>query len=124
LNSNIRGTIALGRANGVTGNEFFFNTINNTFLDSPLSGGPFTVFGVIGAKGLKVIDAINASHRLNEQAKLNPYNVLADNVPVRGITVTGETEQTGGTTTQAVNPLTNYVVISRVAMLMKVVALS
>jgi len=60
-NSNVQGTIAMGRADNDTNsntNQWFFNTQDNTVLDT-LNGG-YTVFGaILDSESLNTITAIN-----------------------------------------------------------------
>lgn len=59
-NSNVRGTVAMAKSgvgNSSTTNQFFFNLVDNSFLDAQ----QFTVFAELyGASSLAVADAINA----------------------------------------------------------------
>jgi len=132
-NSNVRGTIAFALSNGpdTADNEFFFNTVTNTMLDDTSDGGPFTVFGrIANSKGLAVLDAINALHRIDLSA--NPPKGLGgtgtdvSNIPVTpGVTVSGETSMQGGTAlTTPFNTFADLVYISRVSVLSKLVAFS
>jgi cyclophilin family peptidyl-prolyl cis-trans isomerase len=105
-------------------NEFFFNLANNTGLDSHLNGGgPFTVFGkVTNSRSMAVLNAINGLDRLNlNQSAIGQLATDVGNVPVLpNVTVTGETSSLGGSTNQTINPIKNFVVIQRVALLMVV----
>jgi cyclophilin family peptidyl-prolyl cis-trans isomerase len=59
--SNLRGTIAMARTSlpDSATSQFYFNTINNTFLDFASSASPgYAVFGSV-VNGLSVIDAMN-----------------------------------------------------------------
>jgi cyclophilin family peptidyl-prolyl cis-trans isomerase len=59
--SNLRGTIAMARTSlpDSATSQFYFNTINNTFLDYTSSASPgYAVFGSV-VNGLSVIDAMN-----------------------------------------------------------------
>ena len=62
--SNLRGTIAMARTDVFDSatSQFFFNSVNNTFLDYASSASPgYAVFGrVVGATDLVTIDAISA----------------------------------------------------------------
>jgi cyclophilin family peptidyl-prolyl cis-trans isomerase len=133
-NSNLRGTLGFYLNGGpdTADNELYFNVKNNTStangglnLDDASSGsGPFTVLGKIAnSKGLKVLDAINALHRLDLSGPLQGTGSSANNVPVRpSVTVTDETAAKGGTTTKTLNTFKDLVVYSRVSVLSKVVA--
>ncbi|HVT81434.1 MAG TPA: peptidylprolyl isomerase, partial [Phycisphaerae bacterium] len=135
-NSNLRGTLAYALSNGpdTADNELFFNVKNNngtappsgtnTNLDDSSNGGPFTVLGKItNSKGLAVMDAINALHRLDLSTPLQGAGSSVSNVPVKStVTVTGENPLSGGTTTKTLNTFKDLVVYSRVSVLSKVVA--
>ncbi|MFM8769480.1 MAG: peptidylprolyl isomerase [Rubrivivax sp.] len=59
--SNLRGTIAMARTSlpDSATSQFYFNTVNNTFLDYASSSSPgYAVFGSV-VEGLGVIDAMN-----------------------------------------------------------------
>jgi len=59
--SNLRGTIAMARTGlpDSATSQFYFNTVNNTFLDYASSSSPgYAVFGSV-VSGLSVIDAMN-----------------------------------------------------------------
>jgi cyclophilin family peptidyl-prolyl cis-trans isomerase len=62
--SNLRGTIAMARSNvsDSATSQFFFNTVNNTFLDYVSTAAPgYAVFGhLVGASDLAVIDTMAA----------------------------------------------------------------
>jgi cyclophilin family peptidyl-prolyl cis-trans isomerase len=130
-NSNIRGSVAYALSGGpqTASNEFFFNLANNNGTgtsgnldDTSSGGGPFVVFGRVNSHGLKVLDAINALHRVNAS---NPnIHVDLQNLPVKNLTVTGETDGAGGTTNDTLNPKTDLVVVSRGAVLMKILSLT
>lgn len=65
--SNLRGTIAMAKLAGnphSATNQWYFNTGDNAFLDSPANGS-FTVFGRVVGSGMEVIDAIGALPRIN-----------------------------------------------------------
>jgi cyclophilin family peptidyl-prolyl cis-trans isomerase len=133
-NSNLRGTLGyyLNGGPDTADNELYFNVKNNTSsangglnLDDASSGsGPFTVLGrITNSKGLAVLDAINALHRLDLSGPLQGTGSSANNVPVRSsVTVTGETPTKGGSSTKTLNTFKDLVVFSRVAVLGKVVA--
>ncbi len=57
--SNVRGTIAMARTNALNSatSQFFFNTVDNTSLDT--SSGGYAVFGRV-VSGLEVVNAINS----------------------------------------------------------------
>lgn len=127
-NSNKRGTISFALSTGPNSadNEFFFNTVNNDGsgatpnLDDNSNGGPFTAFGKI-ISGLPTLDAINNLHRVDFSGAIGSLGSSADNVPVHAnVVVTGETQNTGGSTTSNINPFTDLVVIRRVAERMKI----
>lgn len=125
-NANSRGTVAFALSNGpnTADNEFFFNTTTNSNLDDSSNGGPFTVFGKItNSKGLAVLDAINALHRLDLSTPLQGAGSSVNNVPVKStVTVQGENAISGGTTTKTLNTFKDLVVVSRIAVISKVVA--
>jgi cyclophilin family peptidyl-prolyl cis-trans isomerase len=59
--SNLRGTIAMARTSlpDSATSQFYFNTVNNTFLDYASSTSPgYAVFGSV-VSGLSVIDTMN-----------------------------------------------------------------
>jgi hypothetical protein len=78
---------------------------------------------ITNSKGLAVLDAINALHRLDLSTPLQGSGSDVQNVPVRSsVTVTGENPISGGTTTKTLNTFKDLVVYSRVSVLSKVVA--
>src|SRR5262249_5373447 len=102
------------------------NVKDNPILDGTATGGgPFTPFGKItNTSGEQVLDKINALHRLNLNTPLGGHGSSVDNFPVNSnVPVTGETADTGGTTTKSLNPLTDFVIVTRVAILSKIVAI-
>jgi len=115
--TNTRGRIAMARIddndpnttddiNSAT-NQWFFNTVNNTSLDS--SNGGFTSFGeVADDASMAVVDAINGLQRVNAGGALNelPVNDLAA-VQNRG----------------SLDPAADVVSVRRVAILNKISAL-
>jgi cyclophilin family peptidyl-prolyl cis-trans isomerase len=133
-NSNITGTVAFALAGGpnTADNEFFFNLANNdgrsgvNLNDNSTGGGPFTVFGVVAnSRSFAILTAINNLNRLNLSSTFGSLGSLVDNVPVNSdVPVTGQTSNTGGSTSKTLNPTTDFVLISRVALLMKVAALT
>lgn len=83
--SNLRGTIAMARSGlpDTATSEFFFNTVNNTFLDYASAASPgYAVFGHIFS-GQAVVDAMNA---------VPTYLVGGFHVPVTNITLTSATQ--------------------------------
>jgi cyclophilin family peptidyl-prolyl cis-trans isomerase len=112
-NSNVQGTLAMARADNDTHsntNQWFFNTKDNTVLDT-LNGG-YTVFGtVLDSASLKTIAAVNRLAVRDARAgdMSNPFGEL----PV--------VDPAAGSTRQIAAP-DDLVMISRVAQLYAVVA--
>jgi cyclophilin family peptidyl-prolyl cis-trans isomerase len=69
-NKNVRGTIAMaltGSPDSGT-SQFFFNLVDNAFLDidrGAQGGGPFTAFGKVVGNGMQIIDQIAGTPRFN-----------------------------------------------------------
>jgi cyclophilin family peptidyl-prolyl cis-trans isomerase len=126
-NSNLTGTVAFALSNGpnTADNEFYFNLADNTDLDGTQAGGPFTVFGkVSNAHSLAVLDAINGLNRLDlSNSSIGALGTDVSNVPVNpNVPVKNQTSQNGGSTTKVLDPSTDFVVVTRVALLMKITA--
>lgn len=140
-NSNVAGTIAYALNGDIGGptpvnsadtasNEFFFNIVSNTNLDTYNAGfhsGPFTVFGKIAdSKSFAVLTAINQLHSLNlTGSSLDTGTVDLNNIPVQAtVPVTGETPGggPGGVTNKQVETFKDLLVVSRVSVLSKVSA--
>lgn len=65
--SNVRGTIAMAKLGGdpdSATSQWFFNIEDNS-ANLDIQNGGFTVFGVVMAEGMEVVDAINALERYN-----------------------------------------------------------
>lgn len=100
-NSNVRGTLAMalpsGNINGGT-SQWFFNTGNNSALDS----GKYTVFGRVIGTGMSVVDQINAitPRNLSSLYGDSALNELPlRNAPPTGTPLTGTVSVINGTTT-------------------------
>jgi cyclophilin family peptidyl-prolyl cis-trans isomerase len=137
-NSNVAGTVAFALSGGpnsvnTADNEIFFNLANNdgrsgiNLNDTSSGGGPFTVFGIVAnSRSFAVLNAINNLNRLNlTNSSIGSFATTVNNVPVNSnVPVTGETNSTGGSTVKVLDPKTDFVLITRVAVLMRVVALT
>jgi cyclophilin family peptidyl-prolyl cis-trans isomerase len=74
LHSNVRGTLAMAKQEGVASSatsEWFFNREDNLYLDTDNSG--YTVFGRVLGDGMSVIDAIGGLRVVNQGP---PFNSL------------------------------------------------
>ena len=119
--SNTRGTIAMALPSDQNGplkdagtDQFFINETNNSFLDPS-----FTVFGTIkNAQGLAVMDAIGALPR-KDMSNATSHDP-------QGVTVGGNFSTTplanANATPSTLNPLSDLVIIRRIAVLNKFVA--
>lgn len=121
-NLNSKGTIAMANSGGIhsASSQWFFNVANNTVLDSTTTGGvgTYTVFGaVLDAESQTTLNALDA---LPTSGNNGVYPLGADpndqskNVPVLSIPAINARGH--------LSPKDDLVVVSRVAMLMDVVA--
>lgn len=71
FHSNIRGTIAMAKLGGnpdSATSQWFFNLVDNTFLDQ--TNGGFTVFGRVLGEGLQVVDMLASVQAYNATNQL------------------------------------------------------
>ena len=111
---NTRGTIAMAKTsdpNSAT-SQFFFNTQNNSALDSPANSGGFTVFGQI-RNGLSVLDALAAVPTQNHGGvftNIPLINYTGTNFPTD--TTAANYELINSVTTEPSSALLTYTVVS------------
>ena len=83
--SNVRGTIAMARTadlNSAT-NQFYFNTQDNTDLDT--ASGGYAVFGHVIDSGMSLIDTLASCQAIDMSGTTNPANQAWQTVPVMNL---------------------------------------
>ncbi|MFT5674844.1 MAG: peptidyl-prolyl cis-trans isomerase A (cyclophilin A) [Paraglaciecola sp.] len=116
--SNLRGTIAMAKAEGNPNSatsEWFFNLANNSSNLDAQNGG-FTVFGQVIGDGMQVVDAITAITRFNAggaftSLPLRDYDGSSSIVEQNLVLITDIVVIDGATVTNAqLNPVANTLI--------------